>query len=313
MIELMVALVLFSFVTVGMLTSAVTMLRGFREQEATISTETSTRSSIDFLADALRQASPGIQLSSNITHVSTCAIGAFSVLNNQATPLGSTADELTMVFASGAVVTSLRTTYTKGDATITVANATDLTAGDTVLITNFDTGHLVKIGSIAGTTLTLASACGALPNHSPYASGTLVVRAVRATFRVRTQDGIPVLMMDPDAEGTLVEEPIAENIESMEIALGIDANNDGVLTEVGAVANDDEWILNRTGEIVPALFTNLRAVRITLIARSPRQFQGVNSFILPAIEDRAANGATDNFRRRILSTTVEVRNLGGSP
>ena len=75
-----------------------------------------------------------------------------------------------------------------------------------------------------------------------------------------------------------------------------------------------EWYGNVAGEAVPLPPSNaLRAVRVTIVARTTRQFSGVNAFVLKALEDRAANSTTDNFRRRILSTTVEIRNLSGSP
>ena len=107
---------------------------------------------------------------------------------------------------------------------------------------------------------------------------------------------------------------MAEGVEDLEVAVAVDTNADGVVTEIGAAAGDDEWLGNVSGETIPdPLPVSVRAIRITIVARTTKQFTGINTFKLGAVEDRAANGATDNFRRRTLSTIVEIRNFGGSP
>ena len=50
-----------------------------------------------------------------------------------------------------------------------------------------------------------------------------------------------------------------------------------------------------------------------MVARTTKQFAGTNTYKLGALEDRLANAATDNFRRRTLSSIIEIRNMGGSP
>lgn len=324
LIELMVSLVLFSLITAGLMSVAVTMAQGYRDQEVTIATETATRSSIDFLSEAIRGASPGVANPQSITQAHTCAVGAFSVTND-ATVTGhtNTSDVLTVVMAHGSVVTSLTSPYVGGTTNATVADLTQLRAGDHVLITDFNQGHLVRIascnanatGACTGASLTFDAqgGCAAVPN---YGVGATVIRALRASFYVKLLDGIPVLMMDGDAEGTnLAEEPIAEGIEDMQIVLGVDTNADGVLgAETGA---GDEWLNNVAGETAAgttiSTFTNLRAIRINLVARTTKEAAGINSYQLPALEDRAAGATIDNYRRRILTSTIEIRNLGGSP
>ena len=319
LIELMVSLVLFALVTAGMLFVAGTMARGFRDQEVTVSTEGATRGAIDFMAEALRGTSPGVPLNSIIDlDTAGCVAGGLAIANNQTavSPMTNTSDKLTMVFASGSVVTSLTSTYT-GNTSVTVQDASQLRGGDFVLISNLDAGHLVHVAAVTGSTLTLDAPACATPNlpAAGYSPGALVIRATRATFSINQIDEIPVLMMDSDAEGArFADEPIAEGIEDLEVAVGIDSNGDGTLSELGAAAGDDEWLGNVSGETIPSpLPASVRAVRISIVARTTKQFTGVNSFRLGALEDRAANSLTDNFRRRTLSSIVEIRNLGGSP
>jgi hypothetical protein len=275
---------------------------------------------MDFLSEAIRGASPGVS-SMNITQLHNCATGAFALTSNAAVAgLPNTSDQLTVVMPHGSVVTSLTAAY-NGTTSVAVAEATGLTVGTYLLITDFNTGHLVKVTGGTGTgpqTLTvdsIAGCTGAIPTGG-YPIGAMVIRALRARFYVEVLSGdtVPMLMMDPDGDPTTNNsEPIAEGIENMEVAFGVDTNGDGVLAVENATPNNDEWLGNVAGETVYTTQTNVRAIRITLVARTTKEAMGVNTYRLPAIEDRDANVATDNFRRRILRSTIEVRNLGGSP
>src|SRR5205814_4796413 len=123
----------------------------------------------------------------------------------------------------------------------TVADASQLTVGDSLLISNLDTqGHVVEVTGISGNILTLGpQACAtlALPSGG-YPVGSMVIRVLRARFFIANMDEAPIkgldpapaLWMDPDADGPAPAEPLAEGIEDLQIAVGIDANLDGVLT-----------------------------------------------------------------------------------
>ena len=331
LIELMVSLVLFALVVTGLMAVAVSMITGYRDQEVTISTETATRSTIDFLTNALHNASPGVPTFTNLGSLdaSTCPVGAIAIESNQVTPLANTSDKLTVTFASGGVVTTSSTTWNGGNgSTMDVVDATQIASGDYVVVTNFDVGHFVRVSASTGTkpgTLTFSQSCTtpnpAIPTGG-YVAGATVIRAMRARFSISVLPSddvigvVPVLNMDSDAEGTLKpDEPIAEGIEDLQVVYAADnLTADGVISPESTTGGADEWYGNVVGEAVPLPLPNAtRAVRVTIVARTTRQFSGVNAFVLKALEDRAANSATDNFRRRILSTTVEIRNLSGSP
>ena len=312
LIELMIALVMFSFAVAGVLAVAVSLVNGYREQRAVIGAESTVRSGLEIMGEALRGASPGVPSGAIRTVDSaTCSSNlAFSVINSTSAP-----DEMTLVYAYGSVVTSSRTAYIVGTTQITVVDDSQISVGDTLLITDFATGHLVQVtGKPSAGVLNLAAqtcstATMALPAGG-YGAGSLVIRALRARFYIGTLDGVPTLFMDPDAGGSQAAEPLAEGVEDMQIAFGVDATTNG-LTEVGTVANDDEWQGNVSGDM--ALAGSIRAVRITLTARALSPVSGTAGYVQPAAEDRAAGTATDNFRRRLLTSTIEVRNLGGSP
>ncbi|HEY3807556.1 MAG TPA: PilW family protein [Kofleriaceae bacterium] len=327
LVELMISLVLFSFAIAGVLAVAVSMTQGFREQRAGVEAESAVRVPMDFLADAVRQASPAAPnltlpltgSNTNIQDANTCWNGAITVLNNQ-TGSGSGApsgwDSLDVIYASGAVVTSSRGVYTSGTTSLDITDASQLAIGDSIVISNTSQGTLTTITGISGNTLTLANQCtgsgGLLLPSGGYPAGSLVIRAQHATFTLDAIDGVPTLMMDPDGNGPQAPQPLAEGIEDMQIALGVDRFGSGYLTEVGTAADDDDWVGNFPGDTQNAGV--VRAVRISLVARTTSGLVGnLNQYYRPAVEDHSASTTPDQYRRRVLKTIVEIRNMAQSP
>jgi prepilin-type N-terminal cleavage/methylation domain-containing protein len=332
LIELMISLVLFSFVIAGVLAVAVSMSQGFREQRAAVQAEGAVRVPLDFMADAIRQASPGAP--TNYVYDSYACTGlGLQVYNNPGTPSGANGitagtDKLDVVYASGAVITSTREIY-NNNTSLQVTDATGISAGDSLVITDTAQAVLVKVTAVSGNNLTLQSLNGACLATSiadipvalqstiagPYAAASLVLRVQHARFWVGQVDGNPTLMMDPDGNDATVDwEPLAEGVEDLQLVKGVDTAADGLGVENAAVANGDEWRFNNASDTDVAAGT-LRAVRITLIARTTSGLIGnLKSFNRPAAEDHvAAPVNSDNFRRRILKTLVEVRNMSVSP
>lgn len=316
LIEMMVALVLFAVITVGMMSVAVTMTNGYRDQEVTIATETSTRAALEFMSQGLRGASPGVSDPYKVKDITNCPAvnNAFKVDSNQlVVGLPSKPDAFTVVMPAGQVITSSTSILTPLSGTLDVSNASEISVGDQLLVTDHVDGSIVRVTAKTVNQLTLAPfGCATVT----YPVGSTVIRVVRARFSIGflAGDNVPMLFMDPDAEGPAPADPIAEGIEDMQIAVGIDDNLNNIIDpENNPSAAGDEWHGNNSGDILFTLQPNVRAVRLTLVARTAKQATGVNAYVLPAIEDRPANAATDNFRRRILSSVLEVRNLGGSP
>jgi prepilin-type N-terminal cleavage/methylation domain-containing protein len=307
LIELMISLVMFSFAIAGVLAVAVSMTQAFRENRMTSLEEQSARVPLDFITDALRQASPGVTDPTQLMDADTCQLGAITVGDN----VSSGTDTLDIIYALGGVVTTVASTYLTGTS-LTVVDASQLSIGDRIVVTNLSQGHLFTIANKSANTLTLSSLCGAVALPAAgYPAGSLVIRAQHARFSIGTTDGIPTLMMDPDSNGSAPAEPIADGVEDFQVALGIDAAADG-LTENLVNGTGDEWYYNAVGETLPASGT-YRAVRVTLISRSVSQLVGAGTVSLrPAAENHAA-GTADNYRRRVLRSTVEIRNVGVSP
>ena len=150
------------------------------------------------------------------------------------------------------------------------------------------------------------------------ASGTpaLVIRAKIALFTVESGAEVgnkPTLMMDPDGGGPDLPEPVAEGIEDMQIAVGVDSNGDGEVFE--NAGNPDEWHFNEAADPPPPPMTTnpWRALRVTMVARTMKEISNVDQYARPLVEDHDPGTGTDPFRRRVLTSTVEIRNIVGSP
>lgn len=314
LIELMISLALFSFAVAGVLAVAVSMTQGYREQRQAVGTEASARVPLDYLSDILRQAAPGVSDPTQIQDAVTCTTGGINVYNGSG---AGSSDVLSVVHALGGIVTTLQTTYLSGT-TLSVVDASQFSIGDNVLVSNLSQGHLFKITGVSTAsnpnTLTIQSPCsGVTLPAAGYPAGALVIRARHSVFSIGSVDGNPALMMDAD-EGSNVysADPLADGVEDLQVAVGIDGGADGVSESSNGTG--DEWYFNASGETLPASGT-WRAVRITLVARTSTQLgggQGATIFNRPQVEDHAA-GAADAYRRRVLRSMIEIRNTGVSP
>ncbi len=195
------------------------------------------------------------------------------------------------------------------------------------MLTNFQQGTVWKISTVtagAPGTLTLMapgggallpSAIGAVPAYAPAAGDAVIkVRSI-AIYRATTGAFTDMLMLDPD--GMLGAdhddaEPLVDGVEDLQLAVGIDANGDGLIT-----AAPDEWAGNQAAELypLPALPWNLvgspqvRQVRATLMVRTTNRYPGT-SIIEPA-ENRTTypTAVGGSFRYRSLRVTVAPRAL----
>lgn len=121
--------------------------------------------------------------------------------------------------------------------------------------------------------------------NKDYTGGTATTASPR-TYQIDTSiAGRPRLM-----RGGAV---IAEDIEDLQIAYGLDADGDGVV---------EAW------SSAPSDATEVRLVRVSLIARSAAPDPNWNGS-RPGLEDRPPAGAADGYRRMVLQTTEMIRNL----
>ena len=318
LIELMIAMVILGIVIAAAFNVAYTIMNGYRDHRRAMAVERSARGAMTVLADAIRNASPGVENASITDLVGCSTLQGINVVNSTTAP-----DTLQIVYASGAVITSTRAVFNESSTELTVLDGSGLKAGDEVLVTDFDSrGHLLKITDVTDNggdyTLSLASApssmCSPAPAAFSYAVLSTVIKAQIAEFSV-VDVGVPVLMMDRDGAGPDEPEAVAEGIEDLQVAIGIDQDGNGEVSE-DAPDGIDEWYYNHEDDTPPPQTIGAkpyRALRVTVVARSMDETTSQPTSIRPKAEDHDAASSADVYKRRALSTRIEIRNLQGSP
>lgn len=140
-----------------------------------------------------------------------------------------------------------------------------------------------------------------------YSGGTLLVlRQITYTVDLSSPSK-PVLRRNLNIGAGA--QPLANYIEDLQVSLGYDRNSDGIITEVGNTANDDETVFNVPGENnATEAPTNLRNIKVILVGRTRLQDPSIQGS-LPAILDRA-EGGPDGYRRKTRGARTQIRNFG---
>jgi hypothetical protein len=122
---------------------------------------------------------------------------------------------------------------------------------------------------------------------------------------------------------------IADQIFDLQVALGIDGNEDGLITDAGD--GSDEWLFNHASDnasdakwntvqpaTIPDRESRLYNLRLTTMARTGRRDTTYQAPVLTLVEDHSYAAAPSNrfnerweraFRRRALQTIVDMRNV----
>lgn len=130
-----------------------------------------------------------------------------------------------------------------------------------------------------------------------FSSGTFALRIDRSS------PARPVLMMASGVAGgdpsLYTWEPLAENVEDLQVGVSLDTSNPADM--IG-----DVWVNSR--DLTAAELGRVRAVRISLVFRSASEVPGWTAGRRPALEDRPAASTRDGYLRRVLTTTIALRN-----
>jgi prepilin-type N-terminal cleavage/methylation domain-containing protein len=317
LIELMVAIVILGVVVSAAFGVAFSILNSYREHRGAANVERSARGAIAVLTDAVRNSSPGVP-SGPIVDLVSCETNPHGIRVENAS---DGPDSIGIIYATGRAVTSLRGELNQASTEILVEDTQRLHVGDHVLVTDFEKGHVFKVQTVTppgidgvlGLTAAPQTLC---PSNPPaafsYRERSTVVRVQSARFAINATFDIPFLQLDRDGAESDREEAVAEGIEDLQIAIGVDRNGNGRIDDDAAAAgDDDDWVFNHPDDTLPAL--PYRAIRLTVIARSIDDTTTKPTSQRPGAEDREGAATRDVFRRRVLSTTVELRNLEGSP
>mgnify|MGYP003393991698 CR=1 FL=1 len=213
-----------------------------------------------------------------------------------------TADNFNPTAATFHVIDATGFTATEGDNLVIIYNQNNPCNYATVAVTN--------VVEASGTlTHAVGKAIENLPGGAgPGFSSGDRVRRLRTnegggiiTYRIGNPDGY-TLYRTIRTTGAPVVQPLADNIEDLQIAYGFDINGNGVV-ELG------EWFNTPAGQDM----TLLREIRVTLVARTIRDDPEFNVGTRPPVENHApaTNTTEAKYRRRVLQTTIKLRNIDG--
>ncbi len=329
LIELMISMALFGLIAAGAMSLVMAGARSQAHSSRVDVAQSSLRTAIDFITRDVMMASAGAS-SGQITKPGVGAINTINLSVN-ATGNGSgtvPSDTLDLYLVDGTVaaeipggvaagLTTLTFVYEQGYGTVS-SNSFPTAAPANSFVQVCDLKNAVVVPwttssttTIATTALPAAAFLPFAPNNTLIFPSRHVIYTVSATqFSVLggAQANTSMLMMQVNGGAN---EPLAEGIEDMQIAYGFDMAGDGLVTEVGAAADDDEWLYNKAGDTIQAQMTiaNLRTIRVTLVSKSTSTDSGAVFNNIPAFEDRGSAIGPDGFIRRVLRTEIAVRNF----
>ncbi|MGE0087503.1 MAG: PilW family protein [Desulfococcaceae bacterium] len=132
--------------------------------------------------------------------------------------------------------------------------------------------------------------------------------AVAATYELTT-DGT---LLRTDKNNISV--PIADNIEDLQFAFCGDFDGSGT-ADCPQDITQGEWIykdadLDADGDLSADDRDLVRFIHISLLGRTAKTHSKDLTSKRPELGDRAAGDTDDHFRRRLIQTTIELRNMG---
>jgi type IV pilus assembly protein PilW len=338
LVELMIAMALASIVSAFLLMLTRSQLIAYEMNDQLTKAQQNARAGLGFVENLLRRACGGISnggVGINVPALTPAATSCVRTWDGATLAAGSFAvgtpaslpDAVELVYGTAPMtVATTVTNAASSSVSVTVPDSTGFNDEDFVMLTDFQQAAVFKVQSHTATSLTFYSTSSAAvyPNNGTAylpTTGNSVLKAASVSIYVAAAGAYQgMLMIDPDGMfGNSHDdaEPLVENVEDFQVAVGSDSNADGLLTD----ATPDEWVGNASGETLPALPWNqaagvgaqLRAIRATLMVRTSSKYSG-DAPALAAIEDRTAypTPGQGTFRYRTMQMRVAPRvwNLG---
>lgn len=320
LIELMVSMALFGLIAAGAMTLVLSGARMQSHSARVDVAQTSLRAAVDFITRDVAGASAGAKTGFLTIASSGLTVNAVNLLLNDVGP--NHEDSLELYTVDGTTAAQLTTPVGAGVGTLPITYE-DVKSGATgqflatlpypayVQVSDLSSGSIVKLSTVAATSLTLAEMMptGYAANAWVLPSRHVTYSISNTVFGAATTGNASMLMMDVNGSGA---QPLAEGVEDLQVAYGFDNDGDGViLDDNGASAGGDEWLYNAAGETAGAWqIANLRAIRVTLVVKGTSIENGQQNLPAPPkAEDHAPTGGADGFIRRVLRTEIAVRNF----
>jgi len=289
LVELMVAIAVGGLVVTGIYNIFTIQNQTYATQNSVTDLQQNVRLAMSVLSSDLRMAGFGFSSSGSYTSPSNTTIYAVSPTNST-----STADSITIRYGINpdpnnpntiVTSTSAMTNSTSGGSALQVSNTTGFASGDYVIISDGQNAVCLQLnGAPSGNTLPYAATASNIIPSGGFPAGNNIFKLRQVGYRVSNN----ILQSQTD-NGTWQD--VVNNIEDLQLAYR------GTATPVGT------WLDNPS----PVSQTTLNNIQLNILARAgvpDSRFTGQR----PAIRDHAA-GVSDQYRRRVLTSTVRTRNL----
>ena len=301
LIEVMSALVILAIAMVAVFSTFTTQQKSFTVQNRVVEMQQNLRQAVEYMTRDIRLAGYGIPAPVTLPTgklPSGTTIRTLFPIDNTAGP-----DSLYVFYCYDMDGYQPPTTNTSviavGAGIVNVAGITGFVTlgGELVLITDNTTADLFETSGAAGTVLTFGGGGYSASAPRSYQAGSTVAKArfVRYYIDTTTDPAHPTLMVDRMA-GQLAQ-PVADDIEDMQLTYGLDTNADGAV---------DAWI---TSPNVVTQIPQIRQVRLQLMARSRLPDKDWRE-TRQALGNHSGGTTTDGYRRRIIDVVIDVRNSG---
>jgi len=306
LVEVMAALVILAIALTAVFATFISQQKSFTVQNRVAEMQQNLRQAVEYMSRDIRMAGYGIPDNVTIPN-NVIATGVTSIRSLYAKDNTTGPDQIYILYLFD-MDDNQRSTWNtapmaNGAGTVTVDNTDGFLpapAGELVIVTDLVKAQLFQTGSKTATTLNFggtiypgtASSTYATGSPPPAPSTVAKARFNRYFIDNTTDPAHPTLVVDRMAGQPY--QPVADDIEDMQLTYGIDNNADGII---------ENWSSS------PTTPSQIRQVRLQFIARTRLPEAGWSE-LRPALGNRAAATTPDGYRRRIYDIVIDVRNSG---
>lgn len=346
LVELLVGMVIAILTATAAFTVLTATSRAVRANDQAVDTQQNVRIAMDLIASDVRVAGFGMnaQVGGCVNTVSGIPT-PYAIVPADQTPTGKDTgpDQISLVVpVSDTSWTLANATGVNGFNTITLQSGTGakmtaagLNTGAASTATISINGDITAVvSSITGDVFTLANTVGS-PLSFPVGAPVFLLQCIRYQIGTPAQcssNGSCLLRGTVAPNGVATLAPIVDGIEDIQFAYACDGCTgggipDGTIDDQNGSTTFDQadFLTNTTWSAVPLTPDKIRLVQVSLVGRQVNNDQGLGQGISPgnwigtpfqvsdhnAQDDAGFSLATyQQFRRRILTKTLETRNVG---
>lgn len=321
LIEVMSALVILAIAMTAVFATFISQQKSFTTQSRVAEMQQNLRQAVEYMSRDIRLAGYGIPaditVPNNVIAASVTSMRALYPKDNTTGP-----DQIFILYLFDMDLNQPPTTITSAmpnsSAELNVASTAGFIEGDLVIISNGTSADLFEVTEVQTVALKLQHNPGgsawnynAPGGHSTWPTGGYPAGSVLAKARFlryyidsTTDPAHPTLMVD--RMGAAAPQPVADDIEDMQIQYNMDTNGDGII-ETFNVNDPTTGVSAVTGNTLN--LSQIRQVRLQLIARTRLPDMGWSE-TRPALGNRTDVATPDGYRRRTYDIVIDVRNSG---